>query len=194
MEVCYTLAAGRGWMKAREDGARVICRVELEDDHRGLYKGYLLRDGRRFSLGALLPENGRLCLCRVLNREELCRRNLWPPTGGGVELAYAVPEAGTKPPPAGWSREGCPGRLMGDDLLRETASGLRGGLIRRTQEGFQLALPYVPGRPFQLTPLFCFAQPMELEGGCHLIYTFDAQGLPCFPQSGAEEGTADAGR
>lgn len=186
MEVCYTLAAGRGWMKLREEGTRVICRAELEDDHRGLYKGYLLRDGRRFSLGALLPENGRLCLCRALSREELCRQGLWPPTGGGVELAYAVPEAGTRPPPAGWIREACPSRLMGDDLLRESASGLRDGLLRRTGEGFQLALPYVPGGPFRLTPLFCFAQLAELGGECRLIYTFDARGLPCFPDGGAE--------
>lgn len=191
MEERYILAGGRGWLDVREEGARVLCRAELEDDRRGLYKAYLLRGERRLLLGTLTPERGKLRLCRTLSLDDLCRRKLWPPTGGAAELAYAAPGCGARPqppPPAGWTREGRPDRLMGDGLLSRAAAGLRGALLRREETGFQLALPYAPDRAFALTPLFCFAYPDRLAQTDYMIFSFDGQGRPVFPHKAGAAG------
>ena len=193
MEERYDLASGRGWLSVREEGARVICRAELENDRRGLYKVYLLRGERRLLLGTMMPEGRKLGLSRTFNMDELRRRQLWPPTGGAAELSYAAPKAGMGelPLPAGWSREVYPGRLLRDDLLAHSLANQPGVLKRKTEEGFQLALPYAPGRPFGMTPLFCFAQPANLAGRDYMIFSFNSRGGPVFPHKDCQMGNAN---
>ena len=88
MEERYALAEGKGRLTVRAAEGRVACEAMLPDDGRGLYKAYLSGPQGRFPLGALLPEGGTLVLRRTLSVGELERRGVWPPTGGGVELAY----------------------------------------------------------------------------------------------------------
>ena len=87
MEERYALAEGKGRLTVRAAEGRVACEAMLPDDGRGLYKAYLSGPQGRFPLGALLPEGGTLVLRRTLSVGELERRGVWPPTGGGVELA-----------------------------------------------------------------------------------------------------------
>ena len=116
MEERYALAEGKGRLTVRAAEGRVACEAMLPDDGRGLYKAYLSGPQGRFPLGALLPEGGTLVLRRTLSVGELERRGVWPPTGGGVELAYPAQRHPAAPPaPPGWVREAQPGRRMGGD-------------------------------------------------------------------------------
>lgn len=191
MERRFPVEGGRGWVSVREEGDRAVCLARLDDKGEGLYKAYLLGNGGRLDLGALLPGEEGLALKRNIPLERLRQAGVWPPVGAGVQLVSPA-RRGTPPPPPppGWAREPRPQRLMGEELLAQCAGELRGALLRRGEEGFALAVPWVPGREFPLTPLFCFARVEELEGRSFAVFSFNRCGCPCLPhrEGGAVEG------
>lgn len=176
MERRFSLAEGKGWLTLTEGEGRVRCRAVLPDDGRGLYKCWLTGSGGRALLGTFAPKNGALELERALSVGELERQGAWPPEGGEAALAFSFGEQRAAPPP-GWSREEAPERLMGEPLLARAAAG-RAALVRREGEGFSLAYPWAPDRPFPLTPLFCFARLEGLNGRDYLVFPFRSGGCP----------------
>ena len=189
MEERYALAEGKGRLTVRAAEGRVACEAMRPDDGRGLYKAYLSGPQGRFPLGALLPEGGTLVLRRTLSVGELERRGVWPPTGGGVELAYPAQRHPAAPPaPPGWVREAQPGRLMGEMLLARCAGAAEGALLRREEDGFSLALPFRTDRRFPLTPLFCFAKVENLGEEHYAIFCFNRCGCPRPPHTGETQG------
>ena len=189
MEERYALAEGKGRLTVRAAEGRVACEAMLPDDGRGLYKAYLSGPQGRFPLGALLPEGGTLVLRRTLSVGELERRGVWPPTGGGVELAYPAQRHPAAPPaPPGWVREAQPGRLMGEMLLARCAGAAEGALLRREEDGFSLALPFRTDRRFPQTPLFCFAKVENLGEEHYAIFCFNRCGCPRPPHKGETQG------
>lgn len=184
VEKRFSLAEGRGWLSVREEGPRVVCQAELPDDGRGLYKAYLTGGGGRMLLGTLMPEGAALRLRRVFSAGELERRGVWPPDGGGAELAFAFQkDPAAPPPPPGWTYEARPERLMGEALLARAVSGAAGALLRREEGGFLLALPYRADREFRLTPLFCFARVERLGERDYALFPFNACGCPRPPHT-----------
>ena len=175
MERQFTLLDGRGTLTVREEGARALVQAELPEDGRGLYKAHLCGGpGGRFLLGTLIPERGALRLRRTLSVDELKRRGVWPPAGAAAELAFAAGER----PPAGWSREPNPARLLGEPLLRRSAGKLRGALLSREEDGFSLAFPWRTGEEFPMPALFRFARLERLEGREYAVFSFSGKGCP----------------
>ncbi len=189
VEERFALAEGRGEMVLTEEESRVRTWVRIPNDGRGLYKAYLLGRGGRFLLGTLVPEDGALALRRTVSRGELERRGFWPPSGGCAELAFSFQKSGAVQT-AGWRREECPERLMGDVFLRRCAQALHGGLIRRTDEGFQLAFLWRDDAPFPLAPLFCFAVPEEMDGRMWAVFSFSGRGCPIMHRDGHKGNTS----
>ena len=93
-----------------------------------------------------------------------------------VQAALAFAFGGKEGPPQGWSRVDAPGQLLGEPLLSAAARGP--ALIRREENGFLLAYRYEPDSPFPLTPLFCFARLMQLNGRDYLCFPFRPGGCP----------------
>lgn len=170
---------GRGRLTVREEGPRVLCRAELPDDGRGLYKVYLSGSGGSFLLGTLIPEQGALRLSRTLTLDTLKRQGVWPPEGACAALAFPA----ERPPasPAGWVREEHPARLLGEPMLSRCVQGLRGALLRRGEQVFFLALPWRTGEIFPLAPLFCFARPERIAGQEYAVFEFNVHGCPRMP-------------
>lgn len=188
MEERFSLDGGRGVLTVREEGGRAVCRAELRDDGRGLYKAWLRGSaGGRVPLGTLIPENGMLRLTRTLSVDDLAAKKAWPVRDWGAELAFA-PRRGASPaqPPPGWQREEQPGRLLGDPALARAAQGLGHALLRREGEGFRLAAPWMAGERFPLPVLFCFASVEELGGRQWAVFTFNRHGCPVFRNKTAE--------
>ena len=174
MEGRFPLAEGRGWLAVREEKGRVKCTAQLPNDGKGLYKCWLTGPGGMALLGTFVPQGNSLGLERTLSVDELKRQGAWPPEGGQAVLAFSFGRE--QPLPRGWVREHAPGRLLGEPLLAQAAGGP--ALVRREAEGFSLAYPYRPDRPFPLTPLFCFARLEELEGRAYLRFPFKPGGCP----------------
>ena len=169
-----------GEVQIREEGLQATISARAADDGAGLYKLHLLGREGSLLLGTLLPEGGVLQLRRTIPLSQLRRQGLWPPTGAEIRLAYAFGQQtgeGTQPP-AGWVREDHPARLMGEQLLKECAAPLKGGLLKREGEGFVLALPWEPGGVFPMTPLFCFASAERMDGRGYAVFRFTARGCP----------------
>ena len=176
MERWFSLAGGAGWLTVAETGDRAVCAAQLPADGKGLYKCWLLGPEGKALVGTFVPEGGELKLSRTLPVAKLKGCGAWPPTGAEAVMAFSF--AGRKPPvPGGWRWEPSPGRLMGEPLLAR-AAGEEGALLRREAEGFSLAYPFDPGRPFPLTPLFCFARLERLEGRDYLVFPFRPVGCP----------------
>lgn len=186
MERQFPLLEGRGRLTVREEGPRALCRAELPDDGRGLYKAYLSGSGGSFLLGTLIPERGTLRLSRTLTLDELKRLGVWPPEGASVKLAFSAEKSSASP--TGWVREEHPARLLGEPLLSRCVQGLRGALLRRGEHDFFLALPWRTGETFPLTPLFCFARPERIAGREYAVFQFNAHGCPRMPHKIAPGG------
>ena len=183
-EIRIGLKKPDGMVRIREEGLQAVISARAADDDERLYKLQLIGKGDSLLLGTLIPENGALCLRRTIPVDQLRRRGLWPPAGAEVRLAYAFgrERGGGERPPQGWTREDHPARLMGERLLRECAAPLKGGLTRREGEGFVLALPWEPGGPFPMTPLFCFASAERVEGRGYAVFHFTGKGCPRLPE------------
>ena len=162
--------AGGGQLMLEQDGGLVRCEAVRPEDGKGIYKVWLTGSGGRFLLGTLAPEGGVLRLCRRVSRDSLVRAGCWPVEGGQCVLAFSFD--GQKP----WMREPAD-RRMTDPVLRQSARGVS-GLVRGDRDGFQLALPFDPARPFCLSPAFCFARVDRVEGRLCAIFSFDEQGRP----------------
>ena len=178
MERRFSLMEGRGWLNVREAQGRAECKGEIPDDKKGLYKGWLTGAGGRVLLGTFVPEDGVLRLSRTVSVAELERQGAWQPDGAEAVLTYSFQkERRERPVPSGWSRISDPARLMGEPLLAQ-AIGRTYALQRRDEQGFLLAIPFGTGQPFPLTPLFCFAQIMELDGKPYAVFPFRPGGCP----------------
>ena len=174
MEGRFVLAEGRGWLTVREQQGRAVCCAQIPDDQRGLYKCWLVGPTGKALLGTFVPQEGALRLERTLSVSELKRQGAWPPEGGEAALAFTF--GGKEGPPQGWSRVDAPGQLLGEPLLSAAARGP--ALMRREENGFLLAYRYEPDSPFPLTPLFCFARMMRLNGRDYLCFPFRPGGCP----------------
>ncbi|MCD8375788.1 MAG: hypothetical protein LUD69_02475, partial [Oscillospiraceae bacterium] len=127
------------------------------------YKAYLVGPGRRSLLGTLAPEGGRLALSRTLSVDALQRQGLWPVRQVDEEMVYAFQDA-----PPDWQ----------DPVLRQCARRLPRHTLLRQGEGFVLAFPFDPARPFPIPALFCFAQMREGR----LVFSFLSGGIPHIPR------------
>lgn len=56
-----------------------------------------------------------------------------------------------------------------------------GALMRRSGQGYTLALPFDADGPFPLPQLFCFARVCRMEGRQWVLYRLDHQGRPLLP-------------
>lgn len=172
---------GGGALWICPEGKRVRLTAERPPDGRGLYKVWLRgRQGGRMLLGTLAPENGKLCLHRVLAVGELERAGCWPVAGAESLLAFSFRESG------GWYCEQHPERLVGDPELRDQIQGPM--LCRRDEDGFHLAVPFRTDGPLTLNTLFCLGYLTKLQGRPHLVWNFTADGDPYLPERGRSNG------
>lgn len=164
---------GGGTLTLQQEGAWVRIQAQRKDDGRGLYKVWVHGRSGQMLLGTLAPEGGQLCLRRRLSCSELERCGCWPVTGGRSVLAFSFRrDAGT--------REDHPEQLVQDAVLRQALRG-KSVLLRRTEGGFQLLLPFEVGQPFPLVPLFCLSKLQTVEGQRYAVFFFDREGKPMQP-------------
>lgn len=150
-----------GTLTAAEEGlyTRFTARGTLPDD--GLWCVWLVGELGRVRLGVLEPRGTEGVLSRRLSRREtaplgrLLRGELRP-TGEPV-----------------WRN------LTAEETKR--LGKFPNARIRETEQGWELALPFDPKRPFPLTKLFCFAAAWQGEGERQVVYCFDKEGGPCLP-------------
>lgn len=180
-----------GAVTVRQEGDRAVCQAIRGPDGGGLYKAWLQGKESRFLLGTLIPEGGALRLRRVISVSQLERQGVWPPVGAEIVMAYPFTD---NRPPEGWSWVDCPGRLLGDALLARSAQNLPRALMQKDKQGFSLAMPFQPPKPFPLTPLFCLSRVERLGGGWYVLFRFSRKGHPELPHiSGARgETTGEA--
>lgn len=179
---------GGGRLLVRDGGERAVLEVRRPEDGRGLYKAWICGQGGRMLLGTLMPEDGELRLRRELSVAELGRKGCWPIRGGECCLAFAFRQGeGERDIPEGWAKEEQPARLFSDPVLRHAAEQVETALRRDREGGFQLALPFDPGRPVGLSPVFCFAHLRRLAGRDYFIFQFNQSGIPTFPHKEGRE-------
>lgn len=177
MERRFALEGG-GTMEVREEGGRVLLSVSRPGDSSGLYKAWAVGERGELLLGTLAPEGGRLCLRRALSRSALEQAGVWPVTGGRAAMVYAFSRKPTGEGEGLWRWERRPARCFRDGVLREAAQSWGPMLRRREEDGFLLAAPFDPERPFPMVPIFCLGRLERVEGRPYIVFSFDAQGNP----------------
>lgn len=165
--------SGGGQLSLKQEGTQVCLSVSRPDDGRGLYKAVICGARGKFVMGALVPEKGVLHLKRRVARTALEQAGCWPVTGGQVVMDFPFTESG-------WTQEMHPERLVQDEILRRAIGG-QCMLISRRSEGFCLAARFDPHTPFAIPPLFCFAELEQIRGNPYVIFHFNREGIPIFP-------------
>lgn len=167
----------QGMMTCSDFGNRVELVMNIKNDRRGLYKGWIRgAGGQVLELGTLIPEGSCLMLRRCLQMDRLQQAGYWPISSCGVSLLHRFAGQDLS---QGWKREEDPGRLIPHDpFLREEVSRCSGGLLCVSREGFSLAFPYSNKKPFPVEPLFCFARIRNLGEGQYAVFPFDKEGRP----------------
>ena len=173
---------GGGRLRLWEDGGRVCFRCEDELHRDGLYKVWICGDRGEMLLGTMTPESGRLLLCRTVSREELRRCGCWPVRSARCVMAYPFQQ---RRQGDGWYWEENPRRLV-DEETRKLGEWRR-MLCRKGEDFSELAWPVKNGESLPLSHLFCLACPQRIRGELCLIWRFDGQGQPCFPQKVSSE-------
>ncbi len=181
MERRFTLEGG-GQLEVREEGAQVHLSVRRGLDGAGLYKVWVRGDQGELMLGTLIPDGRYLRLERTMSRDSLAAGGCWPIAGGKTVLAFTFSQQEEEKKQADWRWEHRPSLRLHDPVLREAAAAWGSMLIREDQRGFQLAAPLDPYRPFPITPLFCFGQPVRVDGQTHVAFSFDVEGNPRAPE------------
>lgn len=162
---------GGGILSWRQEGGRVLLRAERPADGKGLYKVWLRRNGQDcFLLGTLAPEGNGLRLFRSVARGELERAGCWPIEEAQARLVFRFQTG------EGWYREGNPGSMVRDPVLRGKLTGPM--LCKKNAQGFCLALSFRTDAPAPLTELVCLACVERVEGRPHWIWYFDREGRP----------------
>jgi len=193
MEWCFETSGGA--VTVRQEGDRAVCQAIRSVPGDGLYKGWLRGQGNhRCLLGTLIPEGGALRLRRNIPVARLREQGVWPPAGAEIAMSFPFAEAAAKPrpkqppPPAGFQWEEKPWNYLSDPLL--IACLQRGGrcLIQKGAQGFLLALPFDPGAPFPLPPLFCLSRMEKLDGQNYFLFSFSPEGKPLLPHDFLADG------
>lgn len=172
---------GGGWLEVREQGAQVRLSVCRELDGAGLYKARLRGEGGEYLLGTLLPDGRYLHLERTVSKNTLSSAGCWPVLGGICDMVFSFTGVEPERDLPAWHWEHRPGQHISDPVLSESASAWGSMLIRLDEDGFQLAVPFNPNRPFPLTPLFCLAGVQFIDGAVHTVFSFHSDGAPRFP-------------
>ena len=174
--------AGGGQLYIQDEGGLVCFEATRPDDGRGLYKVWLSGEGGRVLLGTLVPEGGRLHLCRRMTKAALERAGCWPVTAGECVLAFAFEKGAGE-----WGQEKHPERLFQDESLRRMVAG-RSMLLRTEKEGFCLRAGFDPRHPFPLPALFCLARVERVQGQVCVLFSFDRKGNPIMPHNTGQSG------
>lgn len=156
----------RGEVLCRQDGLRTLFIINCPRWDDGIHKVWLAGKEGSLLLGTLMPEGQSLTLRRALSNASLAR--------GGV----AVPELGvidpdSAAPPARRNREELLS-LLEDEPIRQSAEQCQNLRWQREAGGLRITVPWRPGQPFPLLPLFCFA---AWERG-QIIYRLTEKGYP----------------
>ena len=170
---------GGGTLTTRPEGPRVRFFARRPADGRGLYKVWLRGDqGGKLLLGTLVPEGDALALTRTLSLGELVEAGCWPQLRARCVMVFSFDNSRGE---EGWICEEQPARLVTDPVL---CTALRRSMLyRQGEDGFSLAAPFLPERPFPLVPLFCLARPEQWGGRLRLVWDFDQDGTPRPPRS-----------
>lgn len=170
---------GGGRMRMWEDAGRAVFHCERPMSRDGLYKVWLQGDGGEALLGTLVPEGDRLALRRAVWPGELQRFGCWPVRGAECRMTY--PFGGRDE----WRWEECPQNLVDAETAR--FGEWQRMLYYKEKNGFSLASPLQKDCPLPLAHLFCMAQPRQLRGQQWLVWTFDREGKPRWPEAGNEK-------
>ena len=169
---------GGGWLEVRQDNGQVHFSVSRSLDGAGLYKAWVFGHQGEMLLGTLIPSGRFLQLERTISTDALSRSGCWPVSGGKTAMVYSFDQADQFDSPPAWRWEHRPGRLFQDDVLAESACAWGSMLYRKEQDGFSLAAPFDPHRPFPMSVLFCFCKILPIDGQPHAVFAFDQDGHP----------------
>lgn len=95
------------------DDLYLTARAQARPQGEGLCKLWLTGGEGEVLLGTLIPEGGRLCLCRKLPLDRLRRQGAWPAEGARCALVYPFDPARPFPKPDLF----CLARVEGGRLL-----------------------------------------------------------------------------
>jgi hypothetical protein len=128
-------------------------------------------DRGELRLGVLEPEGDQAAIRRRFSHQltaplgRLLRGEVRSADRCGEEIWEAAPQAG---------------QLFRTPWLRQQLRGASGALTRTEAGRRYLAMPYDKGKPFPLTPMFCFAEPRQIHGARYVVFCLDQNDWPRF--------------
>lgn len=147
------------------NGARTEITAAMDDPGDGLYRAFLLGERGELPLGVLVPDGGRLTVCRRLyNRDVTALGRIHR---GEARRSFRFEDNGSS-----WRETCCPAQLFQSRFLQERLRSQGCSWWRREGSLLLLALPLEADRPFPLETLFCLGRIERVEGRQCVVYAF----------------------
>ena len=81
----------------------------------------------------------------------------------------------------GWRYAGDISKYITEDILKNTDINGAGTLVKDEDGAVLLAFPAAEHEPFNLEPLFCFAEICDIAGRDYAVFRLDGKGDPIMP-------------
>lgn len=139
---------------------------------------YGFLEEKSFAIGILTPSDKGLCLTKKYSKNdlknipidnctrfELCGLDEMP-----EEPKKSKPDKTEKQQDSLWKLVEDPASLFADPELKETAMGIKGGIVAQDGDTMLFAIPISSEQPFPLMPVFRYGSSAMVEGKCCIVF------------------------
>lgn len=164
-----------GELEIHTDGLLTVFNADCRLEGDGIFRVYAFSGDSQLYLGILEPSAGVWKLRRSFTRDALRRADY-----EGCDKVICLRE-GEKLPEDSWDQVKDASFFVEDNELKEEVKDQR-GVLTRVEKGVRLlAFPAEGTEPFNLEPLFIFAEIKEIKGKPYAVFRFNTEGDPAIP-------------
>lgn len=170
-----------GLLNISKDGLMTVFEADCDLQGDGIYRLYVFQGKQELYLGILEPSAGVWKLRRSISGSQLRYNGVTQPDTAvclppGITLESFV--AGRE---NGWESAGDITAYITDELAKAADIHASAALVKKDGDEVLLAFPAAEHEPFNLEPIFCFAEITDIGGRNYAVFRLDNAGQPQMP-------------
>lgn len=171
-----------GELKISRDGLMAVFEADCQIEGSGIFRLYVFEGNRELYLGILEPLAGVWKLRRSISGSKMRQVGVTDPDRAVCLPPGVTVEAFTAGLRPSWREVETLSGYITSDLTDGTDLNSAGVLIKEDDDETLLAFPAAEHEPFNLEPLFCFAEIAEIAGKHYAVFKLNTKGDSVTPK------------